>query len=86
MDAVSNESSTIIYVKLDKQYFTDNSHFMEMLDPNNSEKQKKRMYLFLSVVYKNNTLLVPLRTENEPEREFGIIGYPVHQTQDHMQA
>ncbi|WP_162920231.1 hypothetical protein [Clostridium fermenticellae] len=49
----------ISYVHLDKQYFEENSDFVEMLDPNNPTKQFKRMYLFLSVIYDGNTFLVP---------------------------
>lgn len=74
---MNEEDSTISYVRLDKQYFEENSNFVEMLDPNNPTEQNKRMYLFLSVIYENNTLLVPLRTKMIGERKFGIIGYPV---------
>lgn len=74
-NTVAVESCNIIYIK--EQYFEDNSHFIEMLDPLDREKQARRNYLFLSITYENNTLLVPLRTEMEAEKPFGIIGYSV---------
>ncbi|MGK0469342.1 hypothetical protein [Clostridium sp.] len=64
------------FVFIEKIYFTENIHFIEMLDPYD-EKQSRRNYLFLNVNYEGNNLLVPLRTEMDSEKPFGIIGYAV---------
>lgn len=64
-----------VFIK--ESYFQQNTHFVEMLDPNSIEDQTKRKYIFLNFKYKNNTLLVPLRTEMPDLSEIGQVGYMV---------
>lgn len=65
----------IVFIK--EKFFQDNKDFVEMLDPLDIGKQTQRNYVFLTINYKDNTFLVPLRTHMQPEKRFGIIGYAV---------
>ena len=67
-----------IFVK--EKYFIKNSHFVEMLDSNDLKKQTQRKYIYLNFKYKDNTLLVPLRSEMPNIRELGQVGYSVPST------
>lgn len=61
-----------------QQYFINNSHYIKMLDEGDVDKQGRRNYLFIEVKYKNNRILVPLRTKlGEANRPFGVIGFKV---------
>lgn len=47
-----------------------------MLDAGNSEKQSKRSYLFLKIMYEGNSFFIPLRKNlGKSERKFGKIGF-----------
>lgn len=48
-----------------------------MLDPDNLTKQSNRKYIFLEVKYKENNLLVPLRSEMPDISKLGQVGYKV---------
>lgn len=60
-----------------KEYFKNNKHFVEMLDPDNLIKQSNRKYIFLEFKYKENNLLVPLRSEMPDISKLGQVGYKV---------
>lgn len=60
-----------------KKYFKNNKHFVEMLDPYNLTKQSNRKYIFLEFKYKENNLLVPLRSEMPDISKLGQVGYKV---------
>lgn len=60
-----------------KEYFKNNKHFVEMLDPGNSTKQSNRKYIFLEFKYKKNNLLVPLRSEMPDISKLGQVAYRV---------
>jgi len=64
-----------VFIK--KKYFKDNRSFIEMLDPYNKSKQSRRNYIFLEFKYKDNILLIPLRTEIPDMRQIGQVGYRV---------
>lgn len=65
-------------VVIDEQYFKDNRNFEKMLDPTKIDKQGRRVYIFIEVLFKNNRLLIPLRTNlGCAKRVFGIIGFSV---------
>ncbi|MCT4565661.1 MAG: hypothetical protein N4A68_15295 [Maledivibacter sp.] len=65
----------IVFIK--KDYFNKNTHFVEMLDPYDTDKQIKRNYMFLNIKYKNNNIFVPLRSQTISNGKYGVIGYPV---------
>lgn len=65
----------VVFVK--EEYFNKNSILEEMLDPNDIVKQTKRQYLFLEIQYKDNNILIPLRSNLPSDRSIGDIGYPV---------
>lgn len=60
-----------------KEYFKNNKHFVEMLDSDNLIKQSNRKYIFLEFKYKENNLLVPLRSEMPDISKLGQVGYKV---------
>lgn len=60
-----------------KEYFKNNKHFVEMLDPDNLTKQSNRKYIFLEFKYKENNLLIPLRSEMPNISKLGQVGYKV---------
>ncbi|WP_221367048.1 hypothetical protein [Clostridium perfringens] len=68
-----------IFVK--EEYFIENNDFVEMLDNNDLKKQTQRKYIYLNFKYKDNTLLVPLRTEMPNIRKLGQVGYSVPSTE-----
>lgn len=72
---MENTKFKIAFVK--KTFFEKHKDFIKMLDPNNLDKQGKRGYLFLKVVYEGNNLLVPLRSNIEPLKPYGVIGHRV---------
>src|SRR5699024_5177764 len=57
----------IVIIK--EEYFVRNQHFVEMLDPKNIDKQKRRMYL-LSIKINEKNCLIPFRSNisNAPHR------------------
>lgn len=63
------------FVFIKKEYFIRHSNFIEMLDPNDHEKQSKRQYVFLRMQYKENTILLPLRSKLPELR--GKVGFKV---------
>lgn len=65
----------IIFIK--EQFFIDNPKLVEMLDPGNTKKQSERDYLFLSVKYLGNNLLIPLRSNISSLKGNYKLGYPV---------
>ena len=61
-----------------EKYFKEHTDFVNMLDPNNFDKQSKRTHLCVMVNINNNQVFVPLRNNlGEPLRKFGKIGFPV---------
>lgn len=64
-----------VFIK--QEYFQKNNDLVEILDPNNLEKQSQRKYIFLGFKYENNTILVPLRTNMSDILKIGQIGYKV---------
>lgn len=48
-----------------------------MLDPTDIRKQSHRMYIFLEILFNENNILVPLRTNLPNLKTHGLIGYPV---------
>lgn len=65
----------IVFLK--REYFLINPDLKEVLDPNDIDKQTRRRYIFLNVEYKENTFFIPLRSNIDTSRNFGMIGYPV---------
>lgn len=65
----------VVFIKED--YFKENSHFIELLDPFGTAKQTKRQYVFLNIQLENNNILVPLRSNLPSNKKNGNIGYPV---------
>ena len=57
----------IVIIK--EEYFVQNQHFVEMLDPKNIENKKRRMYL-LSIKINEKNCLIPFRSNisNAPHR------------------
>lgn len=49
------------FVFIKERYFKENKNFVEMLDPYDLKKQTSRQYLYISVKYGQNNILVPLR-------------------------
>mgnify|MGYP000488778775 CR=1 FL=1 len=64
-----------VFIK--QEYFQKNSDLVEILDPNNLEKQSQRKYIFFGFKYENNTILVPLRTNMPDISKIGQVGYKV---------
>ena len=65
-------------VLIKEEYFKDNSDFIKMLDEGEVDKQGRRNYIFIELKFKDNRLLVPLRTKlGSPNRLFGTIGFAV---------
>lgn len=61
-----------------KQYYIDHPDLIKILDVDDTTKHNARTHLCLSIKYKNNHLLIPLRKNLGPaKRKFGTIGYPV---------
>jgi hypothetical protein len=78
-DLLGMENKSFRTVLIKKKYFIEKSHFVKMLDPDEVDKQVNRNYLFIEVKFKNNRLLIPLRTNlGNPNRAFGVIGFAVH--------
>lgn len=64
-----------------EEYFKEHKDFVNMLDPNNCDKQSKRTHLCVLISVNNNQVFVPLRNNlGEPLRKFGKIGFPVPST------
>lgn len=64
-----------------EKYFKEHKDFVNMLDPNNFDKQSKRTHLCVMVNINNNQVFVPLRNNlGEPLRKFGKIGFSVPST------
>ncbi|TCK98773.1 hypothetical protein EDC19_1208 [Natranaerovirga hydrolytica] len=70
-----NELYNVVFVK--EGYFRNNKNFIEMLDHNKPQKQSRRHYVFLQVQYKNNNILIPLRSKLRTNKGVGVIGFPV---------
>lgn len=64
-------------VFLTQDYFRDNVNYEEMLDHLNTTKQSKRQYLFVEIKYKDNNILIPLRSHLPKNKHIGDIGYPI---------
>lgn len=64
----------LVFIK--KSYFSNHPNLKEILK---SEKrdESNRIYLYPTVLYKNNNIFIPLRKEMEPITRFGIIGFSV---------
>lgn len=62
------------FVFIKEEYFKEKSDFVEMLDPYDKQKQTSRHYLYISVKYKGNNILVPLRRNVGKNRK---MFYPV---------
>lgn len=61
-----------------ESYFKERIHYLNMLDPGNSDKQSKRTHICVLFAINNNTVLVPLRNNlGIPNRKFGKIGFSV---------
>lgn len=66
------------YCFIKEQYFIDNPHFQNMLDPGNTVKQSKRTHLCIEISLNGNNVYIPLRNHlGNPVRKFGKIGFPV---------
>ncbi|MCT4618381.1 MAG: hypothetical protein N4A62_03220 [Marinisporobacter sp.] len=65
------------FVFIKEEYFKQNRQLDEMLDPYDIGKQIQRQYVFLKIQYKDNNILVPLRSELPFNKKIGDIGYPV---------
>lgn len=64
------------FVKED--YFKERIHFLNMLDPEDTNKQSKRTHICILFELNNNNILVPLRNNlGNPLKKFGRIGFPV---------
>lgn len=50
----------IVYIK--KEYFETHIDYVEILDKNNIKKALSRKYIYIPSAYKNNAILIPLRT------------------------
>ena len=73
-------------VLVSDEYFKKyNSIFVEMLDPTDIRKQSHRMYIFLEILFNENNILVPLRTNLPNLKTHGLIGYPVPSEKKQMQ-
>ncbi|ENY3075105.1 hypothetical protein ACFXD6_002911 [Listeria monocytogenes] len=49
-------------VRLKKEFFQSNPHFINMLDPGNPEKQMRRTYLYLDIQKDHYHYLIPFRS------------------------
>ncbi|WP_066715705.1 type III toxin-antitoxin system TenpIN family toxin [Clostridium sp. Marseille-P299] len=63
----------VVFIK--EQFFMMNENLEEMLDPRDIVKQTLRQYLFLNVKYRDNNILIPLRSDI-PKNNLKIC-YPV---------
>lgn len=50
---------TFAFIK--EEYFKIHNDYVEMLDPEDNDKQSSRQYLFLAVKFDGNNILIPLR-------------------------
>ena len=78
MSSSGNNSCNIVLVA--KEFFEEHSHYAEMLDPNDVDKQSRRCYEFVSFKYNNNNILVPLRSNIPNMSKLGKIGYKLPST------
>lgn len=62
------------FVFVKEKYFKENMSFVEMLDPYDLKKQTSRQYLYVTVKYMGNNILVPLRRNTGKNLK---IFYPV---------
>ena len=61
-----------------EKYFIDNSNFVKMLDPGDSIKQSKRIYLCLQIKLNSNNFYIPLRNNlKEDIKPYGRIGHMI---------
>lgn len=44
------------------EYYSQHKEYVEILDRNDHEKRKKRMFLYLHIEYKGNNIMIPFRT------------------------
>lgn len=65
----------MVFIK--QEYFKDHKDFVEMLDPNDQEKQSRRRYIFFEMQYKGNTILAPLRTNIPKIDQLGNVAFKV---------
>lgn len=75
---LGDKMANIRYCYITEQYYKDNPHLKKILDVDDSTKYNIRTHICLSVKFKHNNVLIPLRKNlGEPDRKFGKIGYPV---------
>lgn len=68
----------IKYCYITDEYYKDHPDLQKILDIDDDTKHNIRTHLCLSIKFKNNTILIPLRKNiGECDRKFGKIGYPV---------
>ncbi|MBO5082045.1 MAG: hypothetical protein J6C06_05505 [Lachnospiraceae bacterium] len=61
-----------------EQYYIDHPDLIKILDVDDVTKHNTRTHLCLTIKYKNNNILIPLRKNLGPaKRKFGTVGYPV---------
>lgn len=68
----------IKYCYITDEYYKDHPDLQKILDIDDETKHNIRTHLCLSIKFKKNTILIPLRKNiGECNRKFGKIGYPV---------
>lgn len=68
----------IKYCYITDEYYKDHPDLQKILDIDDDTKHNIRTHLCLSIKFKKNTILIPLRKNiGECNRKFGKIGYPV---------
>lgn len=73
-DILSTCNYELVFIK--QQYFEDYPELKEILK-SHKEDESNRIYLFLNIQYKNNSIFIPLRSEINLTRPIGIIGFPI---------
>lgn len=70
------EKNDLCFIK--EQYFLEHPRLLKMLDPGNTQKQSKRSYICVRVVYESQPWYLPLRNNlGDAVRKFGRIGHSV---------
>lgn len=68
----------IKYCYITDEYYKDHPDLQKILDIDDDTKHNIRTHLCLSIKFRKNTILIPLRKNiGECDRKFGKIGYPV---------
>lgn len=71
-------SSGAFYCYIVEEYYKDHPDLQKVLDIDDVTKHNIRTHLCLSVKYKENNILIPLRKNlGDADRAFGKIGFPV---------